>query len=392
MRLLHLNDHLRWAGGIETWLLTVLPLLQSRGITSSVLFAHGEASLVHDGRCVPGIGSNRFTDDHGTARAVAAEIADVKPAVIHINGIQNLGAMRACLDSGTPVIMTGHDYRTICPASMFYHKRTQTTCHRTCGPGCVTTTLRKHCLTPRPRPAAYYYRRARWTMRHADRFAKLIAPSQGAATRFLAAGFASDRVQVLPYFCPMEPALVPRLIPERPTLTFIGRLAENKGWQTFIQALGKLPPTWQGIIVGPLTEDLETRARQLAEQAGCGNRLSLQPWAGRDEVRRVLQNTTIFTFPSLWPETLGIVGLEALSQGVPVIASDIGGVREWLEDGANGFLVPPGSADAIARTAQQIIETDSLEAFGKRGIQTIRERFSADQHVDRLTKIYEEFA
>ena len=68
-------------------------------------------------------------------------------------------------------------------------------------------------------------------------------------------------------------------------------------------------------------------------------------------MQQVLQHTTVFTFPSLWPETLGIVGLEALSQGVPVIGSDIGDVREWLQDGVNGCLVTLGDADTIAKAA-----------------------------------------
>ena len=67
----------------------------------------------------------------------------------------------------------------------------------------------------------------------------------------------------------MTTAEEPRQIPDRATLTFIGRLAENKGWQTFIQALGRLPKEWQSVLVGPLTDGLKNRAQNLANQVDC---------------------------------------------------------------------------------------------------------------------------
>lgn len=388
MHILHFNDHLRWAGGIETWLLTVVPLLEKQGMRSTVAYAKGDAELLPQTVHLPGLISNRFTDDAAVRREVFRQLDAHAPDILHLHGIQNLGAMNACLDSGIPTILTGHDFRTICPASMFYHKRTQTVCERTCGRGCFSTTVKHHCLTPRPRPAAYYYRRARWTMRHAHRFAQLIAPSHGAAKRFAAAGFAQQAITVLPYFCPMPVANTPRPIPERPTLTFIGRLAENKGWQVFIKALTLLPETWQGLIVGPITPAIEARLKS----QNLGDRLRWQPWAGRDEVRAILQRTTVFSFPSLWPETLGIVGLEALSQGVPVVASDIGGVRQWLQDGENGKLVPPGDAQALANAAQALNNRATQERYGKQGLNTIRDRFLAETHIDRLRSLYAQTA
>jgi glycosyltransferase involved in cell wall biosynthesis len=104
----------------------------------------------------------------------------------------------------------------------------------------------------------------------------------------------------------------------------------------------------------------------------------------------LLDQTSVFVFPSLWPETLGIVGLEALSRGVPVVASDVGGVREWCREDETGHLVPPKDGAAIAdRVGQLLSSKDRLRAFGERGIALIRERFRPEQHVDRLLEIYQ---
>ena len=204
------------------------------------------------------------------------------------------------------------------------------------------------------------------------------------------AGFDAATVTVLPYFCPLEPRAEPRPVPETPTITFIGRIASNKGYEYFVEALGQLPPMVQGIMAGSFTDESEQAIQALAQQHGCQERLSLRPWATREEVLQILDATTVFVFPSLWPETLGIVGIEALSRGVPVVASDVGGVREWLRDGENGRLVPPKSATRISEAVLALMDsTPKLIESGKRGIETIREAFMPRQHTDQLVKIYE---
>jgi glycosyltransferase involved in cell wall biosynthesis len=103
-----------------------------------------------------------------------------------------------------------------------------------------------------------------------------------------------------------------------------------------------------------------------------------------------MDRTSVFIFPSLWPETLGIVGVEALSRGVPVVASDVGGVREWCHDGETGYVVPPKDAAAIADRVQRLIGDDQiLKTFGKRGLELIRNRFLPHQHVNQLVSWYQ---
>jgi glycosyltransferase involved in cell wall biosynthesis len=95
-------------------------------------------------------------------------------------------------------------------------------------------------------------------------------------------------------------------------------------------------------------------------------------------------------FPSLWPETLGIVGIEALSRGVPVVASDLGGVREWCVDGETGVVVPPKDPEAISRAVQRLLDDpEQLAAMGRRGIELIHAKFRPQVHVDQLLGHYE---
>jgi glycosyltransferase involved in cell wall biosynthesis len=110
-------------------------------------------------------------------------------------------------------------------------------------------------------------------------------------------------------------------------------------------------------------------------------------------VLALLDETSVFVFPSLWPETMGIVGVEALSRGVPVVASDVGGVREWCVDGETGFVVPPKDAAAMSDRIERLVSDEQrLQAFGERGLTLVREKFLPHQHVDQLVEWYQRAA
>ena len=143
-------------------------------------------------------------------------------------------------------------------------------------------------------------------------------------------------------------------------------------------------------MVGNFTPELEEVVRACAESAGCSDRLSLFPWAGREEIDKHYRQATVTIFPSIWDETLGIVGLESLSCGVPVVASDVGGVREWLLDDVTGLLVSPQDSAAIAAAANRLLRSPEENfRMGTAGIEWVNQKFSAVTHARSLIEEYE---
>jgi len=389
MKVLHINEHLTHKGGVETYLFGLLPRLEQRNVTPVLAYGDGEPGLHEPVRHVPALGTAGFRAERRARLQIENVLQGEAPDLVHVHNVQNVGALQASLAYG-PTVVTTHDYRWVCPANNFFHERPQAVCERTCGLGCFSTTLVKRCVTPRPQYAAYFYRRAKWGIEHAEDFAHVIAPSEGAREKYETSGFGDAATSVLPYFCDLEPREAPRPLPETPTITYLGRIASNKGHEYFIEALGELPDTVRGRMVGSISDDVAQALRRLADRHGCADQLKLHGWASRSEVIDLLDQTSVFVFPSLWPETLGIVGIEALSRGVPVVASDVGGVREWCREGDTGYPVPPKDGVAIAgRVAHLLSDEDRLRAFGRRGIELIRTTFRPEQHVDQLLRIYQ---
>jgi glycosyltransferase involved in cell wall biosynthesis len=91
----------------------------------------------------------------------------------------------------------------------------------------------------------------------------------------------------------------------------------------------------------------------------------------------------------VWPEPFGLTGLEAASMGVPAVAFDVGGIREWLTDGDNGLLAPgsPPDASALADAITRAILDPSVLARLSSGARRRAAELTLDRHLDRLEPI-----
>jgi glycosyltransferase involved in cell wall biosynthesis len=86
----------------------------------------------------------------------------------------------------------------------------------------------------------------------------------------------------------------------------------------------------------------------------------------------------------LWDEPFGIVGLEALAAGVPVVASDVGGIPSWLVDGEAGLLVPRGDSDALAEKLGIVLRDDDAHRRLAEAAPDVVARFSIERHLELL--------
>jgi glycosyltransferase involved in cell wall biosynthesis len=212
-----------------------------------------------------------------------------------------------------------------------------------------------------------------------------LAVSEAVARELRAAGI--PRVEVLPNLVDAEeareiasaPPAVP--LPDR-FLLFVGKLEENKGARMLVPAVAA---SRTGLPLVVLGEGSLAHALKF-EAAASGVELHLRGWAHRDDVLRALARAEAVVFPSLWPEPLSRVLLEALALGTPVAAMDTGGTREILGEEQGGIVVAdvPGLAEALARIAGE-------PALRRRLAEAARERakaFSPQALLPRYEAIY----
>jgi glycosyltransferase involved in cell wall biosynthesis len=170
-------------------------------------------------------------------------------------------------------------------------------------------------------------------------------------------------------------------LPER-FLLHVGKLEENKGVRSLVPALARARTGLPLVILG---EGSLTHAVKL-EAAAAGIDVVHRGWAEREDVLRALQRTAALVFPSLWPEPLSRVLLEALALGTPMAAMDTGGTSEVLSGGECGLLVP--GVEDLAEAVRRLVEDEPLRARLRDAALRRAAAFSPEVLVPRYEAVY----
>jgi glycogen synthase len=145
-------------------------------------------------------------------------------------------------------------------------------------------------------------------------------------------------------------------------LLYVGRLDERKGVHTAIEALCHLPEDARLRVVGGWDESEAGRLRRLAERLGVGGRVAFDGQLPREALHAVYAAADAVLFPVVWEEPWGLVPLEAMGVGRPVVATGRGGSGEYLEDGENCLLFRAGDAEELARAVRRVAADAPLRA------------------------------
>jgi glycosyltransferase involved in cell wall biosynthesis len=178
-----------------------------------------------------------------------------------------------------------------------------------------------------------------------------------------------------------------------PFVLFVGRLASNKGLLPLLEGfrpLSQHDPTVTLVVIGAdggMRAAIERRIGEL----GLGSRVRLVGYVEDERlVSAAFQEARVFVLPSEY-EAFGLVLLEALAHGTPVIASRVGGIPEFIEDGKAGRLIPPEDAAAVTSALLEIWSDPDLgERWGRYGREITVPKYTWDRVVDQLETVYRE--
>jgi glycosyltransferase involved in cell wall biosynthesis len=229
--------------------------------------------------------------------------------------------------------------------------------------------------------------------RDVDRIVATCTDEVGELVRL---GAARNRITVVPsgvdidQFSPDGPAAERG---DRPRVLCIGRLVPRKGFDTVLRALVGVPEAELIIAGGPAADELAgdpeaARLTRLAERFGVADRVRLVGAVARPDVPALLRSADLVVCTP-WYEPFGIVPLEAMACGVPVVASAVGGFLDTVVDGATGTLVPPRRPDRLAAAMRRLLaEPFWREAYGTAGVDRARSRYSWNRIAAATLAVY----
>lgn len=147
----------------------------------------------------------------------------------------------------------------------------------------------------------------------------------------------------------------------RPILLCVANLKPLKGQEYLIKAVEKISHIDFDVLLVGMVQDKEyfERICQVSKTTYVSDRIHFLGHCKGDELRSLYSNATVFVLPSLY-ESYGMVLHEAMAFGLPIIASNVGGIPEIITEGVNGILVPPGNPEALSKAIIKLLEDPEI--------------------------------
>lgn len=232
----------------------------------------------------------------------------------------------------------------------------------------------------------------------------VLAPSTDTAEKLAGVqGVSREKTRVLPW--PVDPSLLqmaersaalapPASLPPGRVILTVGRWSASeryKGADDLIRAFAQLRARFSGLhLVAVGDGDDLPRLRSIASETGTSDSVHFLSGLSRREIAACYARAEVFALPSTG-EGFGLVFLEAMAFGKPVVGAASGGTTDVIQNGANGFLVPPHDPESLSRTLAQLLENDSLRAqLGRRGAELARGLYSFQAFESSLESILEQ--
>jgi D-inositol-3-phosphate glycosyltransferase len=228
---------------------------------------------------------------------------------------------------------------------------------------------------------------------------RLIATCTDEVFELVRLGADRSLVRVLPcgvdngLFCPDGPS--EERPPDLHRLVTVGRLVERKGLGTVVAALADVPDAELVVAGGPHASELggDPEARRLlalARDHGVADRVQLRGRIERPDVAALLRSADVVVCAP-WYEPFGMVAVEAMACGVPVVASAVGGLVDTVVDGVTGVHVPPRDPVALAAALRGLLADPALRAsLGAAGVSRARDHYSWPKVASATVDAYRE--
>ena len=391
MKIFHANIALV-GGGLEQYLFQLFHELDLRGHQNILLYGErGEnpstspkARLFY----IEGVTETHCIDLERKLMLVKETVEKESPDLVLIHQVLNPSLVNL-LTLTRPSIHFMHGFKLICPDGRKMLKAKGKICPFPLSYYCQLRAYVYRCMPRNPLvglPQIYRSKKMTWLHKRKSR---MIVTSKFMKSILLYNGFEEKRIEHIPLFTylPERQNAIPSN--DEPVILGVGRIVTEKGMDYLVRAFAKIEHRAELIIVGdgPALESLKS----LAQKLEVSDRISFTGWLPHDELAAFYRRCAFVVVPSIAPESFGMVGIEAMSHRKPVLAFDVGGISEWLQDGETGFFLSPRDELSLAEKMNLLLQRPRLaEEMGRKGRDIVEQKFSPDSHVERLVTVFKE--
>ena len=314
-------------------------------------------------------------------------INDTRPQLAHLHNIYHQispSILRALKRHSIPVVMTLHDFKLACPSYTFLRNGTpceicegrhfyKAVIHRCVKNSYLSSLL---CATE-----MYLHKMLQTYSKGVDVF---IVLSQFSKEKMIRYGLPEEKIEVLPNCIDVDQYHPHKMVGDY--VLFLGRLSEKNGIFTLVQAMKHIPEV-KLKVAGE--GEMEPLLKEYVAKEGLEN-VEFLGFVTGEKLAKLIEGCSFTVFPSLCYHNCPMSVLESLASGKPVLASNLGSVPEFVEDGVDGLLFEAGDPTDLAEKVEYLYRKPLLvKKMGIAGRLKIESRFSSETYYPRLLEIYQ---
>lgn len=387
MKILLIHNFYRYRGGEDRYVNILEDTLKTNG-HDVIRFFCDSRSIQHFNFLKKWLIPVKLFNSPSANRKLEDCLAKEKPdlAVVHnLPPLLSLSVLNVLKRNGIPILKRLENYKFLCLNGLFL-RNDFTVCEK-CKYGNFFHGIFHRCYqrsffnSMGIALSEWFHRRRKTVTRTVDLF---LAASEFVKARFMEAGFPGDKIAVRPNFIDFEPLESPRS--PGSYAVFVGRLSQEKGLVTLLNAFEKLPGVPLRILgEGPLEKTLKTftESRQM-------DHVTFDGFIDGKKKREIISRARFLVFPSECYESFGYSIIEGHACGVPVVASAIGGAKELVLDGENGFLFETGNPDDLEQKISKMmaVENKDLAAMKENALKRVKDLYTRETGYKNLSEMF----
>jgi glycosyltransferase involved in cell wall biosynthesis len=388
VRILFVNEKCGYYGGVEQNVAATVVGLRSMG--HRCFLAYGTATdrdFYRYGSLFEEVFLCRdicFPEKQTTAQNFQDIVKIVSPDVLYLHKLSKMVFCMPFLGKIRTVRMV-HDHDLCCPRRHKYFFHNGRVCHVEAGWRCYLDLAFLERGAGSRRTLNFVSIQDKLSeMRRNYNLDRFLVGSRFMRDELLQNGFPEAKVSILPPIVPLKAETVSP-VSDEPIILCVAQLIRGKGIDLLLRALQRMSVDFRAIIVGAGNAEHDLRA--LCHTLQLEEKVHFKGWVSNDRIGEFYSKARVVAVPCRWPEPFGMIGLEAMHHGRPVVAFAVGGISDWLENEVTGLLAAEQDVKAFAKALETLmVDRELAQTLGERGLSRVQERFSFEDYLHQTVQ------
>ena len=387
MKILYVHERFGALAGAEANAHITATELGKRGHTIGIL--HGPSTGKNEAGWQSTFPFRAALGESDNSGIVKKTLADFSPDAIYVHKMADLAVIQTLVESGTPLLRMVHDHDIYCMRSYKYNYFTRAICTRAASPYCIFPCLAsvvKNSGGGFPLKWVSYSEKKREIALNRQ-FDRMVVVTTYMRDELLNNGFDAKRIEIHAPVPRMGDPNLRSSFSDRNLILYAGQIIRGKGVDVLLEALAQVKTKFECVILGDGNH--KAFCEELSKKLGLADRVHFKGFIPQDKLKGYYRECSVVALSSLWPEPIATIGLEVMRYALPVVAFDAGGIKDWLIDSENGFLVPWMDRATFAARIEQLLNDKPLaKKLGEAGLKFVSERYDFETYIGDLEKMF----